>query len=60
MQAKKPQPSTVAVPNPVGLPFLAISISSISQRLSYARALELVPLFKATAQSVSDRLQHLR
>ena len=51
---------TVAVPNPVGLPFLAISISSISQRLSYARALELVPLFKATAQSVSDRLQHLR
>lgn len=48
---------TVAVPNPVGRPFLAISISSISQRLSYARAIELVPILQATAQGISQRLQ---
>lgn len=51
---------TVAVPNPVGLPFLAISISSISQRLSYARAMELLPLLQNTAQHVSERLKGSR
>lgn len=48
---------TVAVPNPAGLPFLAISISSISQRLSYARAMELLPMLQANALRVSERLQ---
>lgn len=47
---------TIAVPNPVGLPFLAISISAISQRLSYARAIELLPLLQETAAQVSERL----
>lgn len=47
---------TVAVPNPVGLPFLAISISSISQRLSYARAMDLLPMLRQTAQDVMEQL----
>lgn len=48
---------TVAVPNPSGLPFLAISISSISQRLSYARAMDLLPVLQRTAKALSDKLQ---
>ena len=48
---------TVAVPNPVGLPFLAISISSISQRLSYGRAMDLLPLLQRTARAVSEQVQ---
>lgn len=47
---------TAAVPNPHGVPFLAISISSISQRLSYARAMELLPQLQASAQELSDVL----
>ncbi|MBT9386018.1 IclR family transcriptional regulator [Pseudooceanicola sp. CBS1P-1] len=47
---------TVPVPNPLGLSLLAISVSAISQRLSYARAMELLPLLQRTAEAVAQRV----
>lgn len=44
---------TVAVENPGGVPFLAVTISSISQRLSFARASELLPALRRTAREVT-------
>lgn len=47
---------TMAVENPGGIPFLAVTISSVSPRLSFARANELLPLLTRTAQAVQKRV----
>ncbi|MFB9950550.1 IclR family transcriptional regulator C-terminal domain-containing protein [Rhizobium puerariae] len=43
---------TVPVPNPNGAPYLALTISSISQRLTPDRAKSLLPLLHATSKRI--------
>lgn len=45
---------TMAVENPDALPFLAVTISSISQRLPLTRALELLPALKRATREIGD------
>lgn len=48
---------TVPVPNPNGTPYLALTISSISQRLTPDRAKSLLPLLQATGKRIAAALQ---
>lgn len=47
---------TIPVPNPRGPSFLAMSISSIPQRLTKDRAMDLLPDLQATAQQISEKV----
>ena len=47
---------TVAVPNPNGTPYLALTISCISQRLEPERAKDLLPILQGAAMRVAEAL----
>lgn len=48
---------TVPVPNPNGKSYLAVTISSISQRLTHDRVKLLLPSLQATASRIAEALQ---
>lgn len=48
---------TVPVPNVNGRPYLALTISSISQRLDRDRALALLPELQATARAIASTIE---